>query len=68
MSEEVINEIFDKNLHHTSPGTKNEMGTGLGLFLVKDFVQKNNGKIKVESKEGLGTKFIVYLPTTSVTN
>jgi two-component system sensor histidine kinase/response regulator len=65
MTDEVINGIFNKNIHHTSLGTKNEMGTGLGLFLVKDFVQKNNGKIKVISQQGLGTDFIVYLPSSA---
>jgi len=62
MSEDKINEIFNKNKHFTSPGTKNEMGTGLGLFLVKDFVDQNKGKLRVESKLGLGTTFKVCLP------
>ncbi|NVN93917.1 MAG: hybrid sensor histidine kinase/response regulator [Bacteroidetes bacterium] len=65
MSEEIINKIFNQNTHYTSLGTKNEMGTGLGLFLVKDFVYQNNGKIIVESKPGLGTNFIVFLPKGS---
>ena len=66
MSEENLDKIFNKNKHFTSPGTKNEMGTGLGLFLVRDFVEQNKGKIKVESKEGVGTTFIVYLPVNSL--
>ncbi|MEI6695103.1 MAG: hybrid sensor histidine kinase/response regulator [Bacteroidota bacterium] len=66
MSVENLDKIFNKNKHFTSPGTKNEMGTGLGLFLVRDFVEQNNGRIKVESKEGVGTTFIVYLPVSSL--
>jgi len=62
MSEEIIKEIFDNNHFYTSPGTKNEMGSGLGLFLVRDFIEKNNGKINVESKPGIGTSFMVSLP------
>ncbi len=64
MSESKINEIFNKNKHVSTPGTKNEMGTGLGLFLVKDFVEQNNGKIIVESEINIGTTFSVFLPLT----
>lgn len=62
MSEEVIEKIFDKNLHYTSSGTKNEQGTGLGLMLVKDFVQKNNARLHIESSVGVGTTFTVEIP------
>jgi two-component system sensor histidine kinase/response regulator len=62
MSEKRVNEIFNQNMHYTSPGTKNEMGSGLGLFLVRDFIEQNKGKLKVESKEGVGTTFRIYLP------
>lgn len=41
-------------------GTANEKGTGLGIFLVKQFVDLNGGKLKMESKEGEGTHFILY--------
>jgi two-component system, sensor histidine kinase and response regulator len=43
-------------------GTENESGTGLGLVLVKEFVQLNNGTIKVESEVGKGTSFFFTLP------
>jgi len=39
-----------------------EKGTGLGLLLCKDFVEKNNGTIRAESKPGEGTSFIFSLP------
>lgn len=65
MSEARITEIVTKNIHYTSPGTKNEMGSGLGLFLIKDFVEQNKGKLKVESKLNLGTTFTVYLPKSA---
>ena len=61
MSEDSIQKIFDKNEHFTSSGTDNEQGTGLGLMLVKDFVKKNNGTIKVESRVGEGTSFTIVL-------
>jgi signal transduction histidine kinase len=37
-------------------------GTGLGLSLSYDIIQSHSGEIKVESKEGEGTGFIIYLP------
>jgi two-component system, sensor histidine kinase and response regulator len=46
----------------TTQGTANEKGTGLGLVLCKEFVEKNQGTIKVESTLGIGTTFTINLP------
>ncbi len=62
MPQEVLHKIFDKNEHYTSLGTKKERGSGLGLYLVKDFMEQNNGKIEVTSAEGNGTSFSVFIP------
>lgn len=62
ISEEIIQKIFDKNEHYTRPGTKSEQGSGLGLYIVKDFVKQNKGKIQVASKVGTGTTVTVLLP------
>ncbi len=62
MSQEAINKIFNENQHYTSTGTSNEQGTGLGLMLVKDFLKKNNGSIKVTSELSIGTTFQISLP------
>ncbi len=48
-------------------GTANEKGTGLGLILCKEFVEKNSGKIWVQSTWGLGTTFNVILPKKNPT-
>lgn len=44
-------------------GTKNESGSGLGLVLIKEFIEKAGGSLKVESAEGKGSCFIIELPT-----
>jgi PAS domain S-box-containing protein len=56
LSEEII----------TSPGTEREYGTGLGLLIVKEFVEKNGGKIEVKSKVNQGTSFSFTLPVSEV--
>ncbi|UXP33804.1 ATP-binding protein [Reichenbachiella agarivorans] len=43
-------------------GTKGEKGVGLGLNLVQEFIALNKGRIEVDSEEGKGTEFRVYLP------
>jgi PAS domain S-box-containing protein len=62
ISKENIANIFNIDKFHSTVGTKDEEGTGLGLILCQEFVDKNNGKIWVESKEGVGSKFKFTLP------
>ena len=64
MSQEILSQLFKGNI--TTRGTKNEKGTGLGLMLAKDFVEKNGGTIRVESEVGKGSKFIFTLPLAEV--
>lgn len=64
--EDDIAILFNKNSELESRfGTNNEKGTGLGLIIVKDFVESNKGKIWVKSKEGKGSRFSFTLPLAS---
>ncbi len=62
MSPEETSKIFDNEYGFTHPGTQNESGTGLGLLLCKEFIQKHNGNIWVESKKNIGSTFYFNLP------
>ena len=57
--------IFKTDSNFTSKGTDGEAGTGLGLVLCKEFIEKNKGKLSVESEENKGSKFCFTLPSFS---
>lgn len=62
MSQEMIQKLFVEGQHVSTHGTNNEKGSGLGLLLVKDFVQRNKGTLQVKSKPDVGTTFTITLP------
>lgn len=63
MTEEQAKMVFDNRLRVKSkPGTEGETGTGLGLLLCKEFVDKHKGRITLQSKPGSGSTFKVILP------
>lgn len=62
INEENLEKLFRIDVHHSTKGTDSEKGTGLGLILCKEFVEKNHGEIRVESNPGDGSKFIFSVP------
>ncbi len=62
MSEDVCKRLFNASDRISERGTAGERGVGLGLVLIQEFLNKNNGKITVVSKEGSGSCFEVNIP------
>ncbi len=62
MDDETISKLFRLDVTHSRSGTENEAGTGLGLILCKEFIEKNGGTIFVKSELGKGSKFSFKLP------
>jgi signal transduction histidine kinase len=55
MNHESLGKLFRIDTYYSTSGTMGESGTGLGLIICKEFVEKNNGNIKATSQEGEGT-------------
>jgi signal transduction histidine kinase len=62
MSPEELSNLFNGSHSLSKPGTANEKGTGLGLLLCKEMVNKNGGRIWAESTLGQGSQFCFTLP------
>jgi len=62
MTEDQISSIYNKEIHESTKGTDGEKGTGLGLTLCKEFLNKNHSELNIDSKVGKGTKCWFTLP------
>jgi len=61
ISDKDMKKLFYTDTHYTTHGTDHEKGTGLGLILCKEFIEKNGGRIWVESEIGKGSRFLFTL-------
>ncbi len=66
MDKETIENLFHPGPSLSTEGTAGETGNGLGLLICKEFIEKNNGKLWVESEPGKGTIFYFSLPLSGI--
>jgi len=66
MNEETISKLFRNDVFHSSQGTDHEKGTGLGLILVKELVEKQGGELSVISEPAVGSTFTFTLPVAAI--
>ncbi|MFO7370046.1 MAG: ATP-binding protein [Bacteroidales bacterium] len=64
IAEETLNDLFRIDKSTTTCGTEKEKGSGLGLILCKEFVEKHGGRIRAESSVGKGSRFSFTIPAT----
>ena len=63
MTSEKVKEILVSDINESTPGTAKEKGTGLGFNIVREFVEKNHGRLEIDSEEGRGTTIKLFFKT-----
>lgn len=61
---EQLSAIFKRNEYHTTQGTENEHGSGLGLSICQEFIELHKGRISIDSQVGKGTLVTIRMPLT----
>ncbi len=59
---EILENLFKIEHKTVTEGTKGEKGSGLGLIITKEFIDKHNGTIKINSEVGKGCRLIITIP------
>ncbi|MCQ2975785.1 MAG: ATP-binding protein [Bacteroidales bacterium] len=62
MTQDVVDKLMIISKNKSTVGTGGETGSGMGLLICKEFIDKHNGTVKVESFPGKGSKFIISFP------
>lgn len=62
MKKDILDKLFNPGEKISTKGTRSEGGTGLGLLMVKEFVDRHHGEIEVKSEFGKGSTFKIKLP------
>jgi signal transduction histidine kinase len=62
MSPETLEKLMVVSKNKSTEGTAGEKGSGMGLLISKEFIDKHHGTVKVESELGMGTKFVITFP------
>jgi signal transduction histidine kinase len=68
ISTENLAKLFKFESHFSTQGTNRELGTGLGLLVVKELVEKNDGRLVIKSEVGKGTTCSIILPSVMEQN
>jgi signal transduction histidine kinase len=62
IKKENLDKLLKIDSHFSSYGTEQEQGSGLGLLICKEFIDKHNGLLEIKSEENKGCEFIILLP------
>jgi signal transduction histidine kinase len=66
MSPKIVENLFKLDIQNNRIGTEEEPSTGLGLILCKEYIEKHNGKIWIESNVSKGTAFHISFPKNTL--